>query len=131
MAKTDTATAEDAARTADAKSKDPAPAPATLAADPVTTDGSRANVDPESDLGKAIAADKSGTSAYDLTGNAADGSGAGTDESVAEKITVETTGDFMLHDPYTLETIQAKGTSTVTKSAFTDDKLASGQLKEA
>lgn len=63
-------------------------------------------------------------------GTGPDGESLGAGED-AEKVTVETTGDFMLQDPFTLEEISSKGTSTVTRTSFIDEKLKSGQLREA
>jgi hypothetical protein len=102
--------------------------------------GDRKTLDPDSDLGQAAARDKEAAEGAIRAEDQAEGrrpdgeaeaSGAGTDPSVGEKITVETTGNFMLQDPYSLDTIEAEGTSTVTKTAFTDSKIAAGQLKLA
>jgi hypothetical protein len=145
MAKNDTKGASDANdRPAGAKPTEATDTNAALTAagrtDPPVA-GDRQTLDPESDLGKAAARDKEAaggairaednTDAGRRPDGEAEASGAGTDPSVGEKIEVETTGDFMLQDPYSLDTIEATGTSKVTKTAFTDAKLASGQLKLA
>lgn len=90
-------------------------------------------VDPDSELGKARAGDEAGTDAEgnpppDTTGDAAP---AGTDPSNEIKLSVKTTGEFMLHDPYTLDTVHPGDACEVRDSAFIQDKLASGQLVEA
>lgn len=112
-----------------------------LGGSPAAADGDRVNLDPESDLGKAAAVDAAHSGgairAEDNAGEgrqpdgAAEASGAGTDPSIGEKITVETTGDFMLHDPYSLDTIPSEGSAEVAYTAFIESKLAAGQLVKA
>ena len=119
----------------DAEGNDVAPADLTGAAAP----GSRENLDPESDLGKAAAADAAHSGgairAEDNAGDgrqidgAAEASPAGSDPSVGEKLTVKCSGDFILQDPYSLDTISKDG-AEVTRTSFIDDRLASGQLIE-
>lgn len=97
-------------------------------------------LDPDSELGQARARDKAhsggairaedNTDAGRQPDGAAEASMAGSDPSVEETVEVYTTGDFMLHDPYSLDTVEATGSSTVRRTAFIEQKLASGQLKE-
>lgn len=66
----------------------------------------------------------------------------GTDQSVAPgtpglgasedepKIKVETTGEFMLIDPYTGDTVPADGSAEVRATTFISEKILAGQLKE-
>jgi len=106
---------------------------------PAASAGSRENLDPESDLGKAVASDEAHSGgairAEDNTdagaGQPAEAAPAGTDPSVAEKIRVRTTGQFMLQDPYSLDTIEpGDAGAEVIRTAFIDDRLAAGQLEE-
>lgn len=99
--------------------------------------GARETLDPESDEGKAAAADKSARllPAEDQTdkgtGQPAEAAPAGTDPSVAERLTVRTTGNFMLQDPYSLDTIDDRKEGVpVVRTSFIDSRLAAGQLEE-
>lgn len=47
------------------------------------------------------------------------------------KITVETTGEFMMQDPTTGEEVEAYGTSQVTRSAWIEQQIENGKLKSA
>lgn len=49
---------------------------------------------------------------------------------MADKITVETTGDFGLQEPQTLEMVSAFSPSTVTNTTFIQKAIAEGKLKE-
>lgn len=55
----------------------------------------------------------------------------GVDPSDAPKISVRTTGDFMLIDPYTGQEINHEGTTEVFKTTFVQDRLENGDLEEA
>lgn len=55
----------------------------------------------------------------------------GNDPSTVEKITVKTTGEFNLMDPWTGSHIGAGEEVEVVKSQFIADKLESGELEEA
>lgn len=48
-----------------------------------------------------------------------------------KQIEVETTGDFMLFDPFSLEIVEANGTSKVTETKFIQSAIADGRLKTA
>lgn len=48
----------------------------------------------------------------------------------AEMVSVETTGSFMLLDPYSGAEIDSEGVSKVPNTAFVQDKLNSGALKK-
>lgn len=85
---------------------------------------------PGADDGEGAIRAEDNTPAGPQPDGTAEAAPAGTDPSTEEKITVETTGDFMLHDPYTLDTIEASGQSTVRRSAFIDARLQSGDLKQ-
>lgn len=123
----------------DAEGKDVAPADLSTGA----TDGSRATIDPESDLGKARAIDDDHSGgairAEDNAGDgrqidgAAEASPAGSDPSVGERVNVKCSGAFILQDPYSLDTITEDGgpEGGALRTSFIEDKLASGQLVEA
>ncbi len=123
----------------DGEGNDVAPATTSTGA----ADGSRANIDSESDLGKAIAADDAHMGgAIRAEDNAGDGrqidgsaeaSPAGSDPSVGERINVKCSGEFVLQDPYSLDTITHEGgpEGGALRTSFIEDRLASGQLVEA
>jgi hypothetical protein len=49
----------------------------------------------------------------------------------AEKVTVKTSGSFMLIDPYNGNEFTADEAKTVVKTAFVSERLNAGQLVEA
>lgn len=60
-------------------------------------------------------------------GSGVPGLGGGEGE---DRVTVETTGEFMLQDPYTLDVVPASGSESVRRTSFITEKLLAGQLKE-
>ena len=60
-------------------------------------------------------------------GSGVPGLGGGDNE---DRVTVETTGEFMLQDPYTLDLVPANGSESVRRTSFITEKLLAGQLKE-
>jgi len=55
----------------------------------------------------------------------------GESQADADKVTVSTTGDFMIMDPYTLDIVEASGKSEVRNTTFIQNKIKEGQLKKA
>jgi len=55
----------------------------------------------------------------------------GDDGSNVEYVTVKTTGEFMLIDPYTGDEVKSVGESKVRNTTFIQNKLTEGQLELA
>lgn len=47
-----------------------------------------------------------------------------------DTIKVETTGNFMIYDPYTGDVVEHEGVSEVRDTSFIRNKISEGQLKE-
>lgn len=104
-----------------------------------TTKVDAGQTDPQEGLPKASANDTPQASALADAGKREEGDKPGedyavpgVDPSAVEKVTVKTTGDFNLQDPFTLAVIDANSDGVeVVKTSFIADKIAAGQLEEA